>query len=338
MRWQHLPSTPTVPTAPVAAGNLVFLAGSDGAVRAFDAATGQPRWKAYTASSVFFPPAIAQGRAYVGSNDGFVYALEAATGSPLWRFRAAPSQRTIPVYGEIASTWPVAGGALADNGVLYAAAGISHFDGTHVYALDAATGQIKWHNDSSGSLDPKVTNGVSLCGPLKLDGNQLSFPGGNVYPTASYDIQTGQCLNKPAGPHASRRIFLFPRKLWEPIDADDRNTSRGPIRLRAARNARSYTLALFPDNSDKPAWSTTLYAYLGCAVSPNAFLMLARTSETENGLPSPYRLVALSLLDGSTLFSHPLPAAPVHWGLAVDAQSRIFVSLEDGRLLSFAAK
>ncbi|MEJ2702781.1 MAG: PQQ-binding-like beta-propeller repeat protein [Sedimentisphaerales bacterium] len=51
--WQFDPQTKfapaaPLPTAPVAAGGLVFVAGPDGIVRALDAATGTPRWKAYT--------------------------------------------------------------------------------------------------------------------------------------------------------------------------------------------------------------------------------------------------------------------------------------------------
>ena len=41
------------------------------------------------------------------------------------------------------STWPVAGGVIARGDTVYAAAGIAHYDGTHVVALDAVTGQLK---------------------------------------------------------------------------------------------------------------------------------------------------------------------------------------------------
>ncbi len=337
LKWTWKPTSPIVPTAPVAAGGAVFFAGDDGLVRSIDAATGQLRWKADTAGSIFYPPAIDNGRAYVGSNDGRVYAFEAATGTPLWRFRAAPSDRKIPVYGQLASTWPVAGGVLVSDGTLYAAAGISHFDGTHVYALDAITGKTKWHNDSSGKLDPNVQNGVSLCGSLQLDGDALSFPGGNVYATATYDTRTGECRNKPAGVHTTRRIFLWPRSLWEPIEADDLNTPRGQLRLRPARGGRSNPLSFYPADTTKPLWTVNVTAYAGSAATANALLVLARPADTANGQPAPYRLMAMKYRDGSTLWSHALPAAPVHYGLAVDAQGRVVVSLEDGQVLCFAA-
>src|SRR5207244_5017764 len=61
---------------------------------------------------------------YVGSGDGWIYCLEAATGKTQWRFRAAPVERTMPVYGSLSSTWPVGSGVLVEGGVAFAAAGI----------------------------------------------------------------------------------------------------------------------------------------------------------------------------------------------------------------------
>jgi outer membrane protein assembly factor BamB len=336
--WVYTPPAPLVPTAPVAAGGLVLVAGSDGQLHALDAASGRPRWEAATAGSVFFPPAIAQGRAYVGSNDGRVYAFEAATGAELWRFQAAPADRVIPVYGELVSTWPVAGGVVVEGGVVYAAAGISHFDGAHVYALDAVTGQVQWHNGDSGIVDPDVQNGISLCGSLRLDGGELSFPGGNVYATAVYDARTGQCRNKPAGPHTTRRIFLWPRKLWEPIDADDLAAPQGQVRVRTARNGRQIVVSVQPPGSDKPAWTADVLSYGGAAATANALLVLARTAEQELGQPVPQWLMAYNWKDGSVLWSRSLPASAVQHGLAVDAHGRVVVALEDGRVVCFTAR
>ncbi len=181
-------------------GGMIFTIGSEGIVKATDAGTGKPIWKAYTGGGINFPPAIWQGRAYVGSNDGWVYAFEAATGRLLWRFRAAPVERRIPVYGKLMSTWPVAGGVVASEGVVYAAAGIAHYDGTHVYALDAVTGEIKWHNNSSGSISD-YRNGISLQGQLHIEDGKLTFCGGNAYPDAVFDVETGQCLTASHGPN-----------------------------------------------------------------------------------------------------------------------------------------
>ena len=45
-------------------------------------------------------------------------------------------------------------------------------------------------------------------------------------------------------------------------------------------------------------------------------------------------VVALDLEGGRELWSHPLPAAPVAWGLAVDRGGRVIVTLADGQVLS----
>ena len=43
-------------------------------------------------------------------------------------------------------------GVVKQTANAYAAAGIASWDGTHVYALDAATGKIRWQNNTSGRL------------------------------------------------------------------------------------------------------------------------------------------------------------------------------------------
>ena len=47
------------------------------------------------------------------------------------------------------------------------------------------------------------------------------------------------------------------------------------------------------------------------------------------------KIVVLNLQDGKILWSQPVPSAPVPWGLAVDRDGRIVVTLEDGRVLCF---
>ncbi|MCP5111940.1 MAG: PQQ-like beta-propeller repeat protein, partial [bacterium] len=196
--WWVNPDTAFTPTAPVAAGGLVFLGGSDGIVRALDVRSGETKWKAYTGGSVRFPPTVWNNRVFAGSGDGWMYAFEAATGRLLWRFNAAPANRKIPVYGSLMSTWPVASGVLVEDGIAYFAAGIANYDGTHVYALDAETGQIVWQNNTSGHLEPKARTGVSVQGHLLIDDGKLYLAGGTSVSPAIYDLKDGKCLNDPA--------------------------------------------------------------------------------------------------------------------------------------------
>jgi outer membrane protein assembly factor BamB len=190
--WTIPPERTFTPTAPVAAGGLIFLAGSDGVVRAFDAGRGAAKWRFATSGPILQPPTIWEGRAYVGSGDGYVYALEAATGRPLWRFRAAPVERRIMVYGNLCSTWPVNSGVLIRDGVAYFAAGIIDYDGTYLYALDAKTGAVKWENRSTGHLDKAARKGVSAQGNMTFLGDKLLLAGGNVVSPAAFCLETGQ--------------------------------------------------------------------------------------------------------------------------------------------------
>ncbi len=205
--WDYNPPAEYQPTAPTAAGGLIFLGGSDGKVRALSAATGALKWTFLTAGPIKQPPTIWNGRAYVGSGDGYIYALEAATGRLLWRFQAAPLEHRIMVYGALCSTWPVNTGVLVEDGVAYAGAGIIDYDGTYIYALDAITGELKWKNDTSGHLDPDIRKGVSAQGILTIADGRLWLAGGNVVSPATYDLNTGKYLGAPPGngtPQANR--------------------------------------------------------------------------------------------------------------------------------------
>ncbi|MFC1574293.1 PQQ-binding-like beta-propeller repeat protein, partial [Candidatus Latescibacterota bacterium] len=203
--WKFVPGAPNLPTPPVAAGGLIFLGGSDCAVRAIEASTGIEKWSYLTAGSIMRSPTFWRGRVYVGSGDGYIYCLDAAHGTLLWRFRASPVERRIMVYGSLSSTWPVNSGVLVQDGVAYAAAGIIDFDGTYVYALDAVTGEIIWQNNSSGHLDARRRKGVSAQGILTIADGKLLLAGGNMISPGIYDLADGTCLNEPPGDRKTNR-------------------------------------------------------------------------------------------------------------------------------------
>ncbi len=356
------PATP-LPTAPVTAGGLAFIGGPDGIVRALDAATGQVRWKAYTGGAIRIPPTIWKGRAFVGSGDGYVYAFEAKTGRLLWRFRAAPTQRKIPVYGSLLSTWPVSGGVLVEDGIAYVTAGIMNYDGTYVFALDAETGQIKWQNNTSGHLDREARTGVSAQGHMLLHDGKLYLASGTSLSPAIYDIANGQCLNDPA-PLANCNSSS-PRGWELSLVANQVTASGKPFYAHPkygvfdASVFNKIFLASMPDRDlvwfgnqqgkkmlcfdeiderslrrkadwrrlsirDKALWAFDCEDSVAFAACRNAVL-IANTSE----------VVALDIKSGTKLWSQPLPAAPVTWGMAVDRDGRVVVSLEDGQVVCF---
>jgi outer membrane protein assembly factor BamB len=365
-------SAAPLPTAPVAAGGLVFAGGPDGIVRAFDATTGALRWKAYAGGDIRIPPTIWKGRAFVGSGDGYVYAFEAQTGRLLWRFRAAPAHRKIPVYGSLQSTWPAASGVLVQDGTAYAAAGMVNFDGTYVYALDAVTGRIKWQNNTSGHLDRQAHTGVSVQGHLLLCGDKLYMPGGNSISPAVYNVTDGACLNDP-GPLAKcesqsprgwelsllgdqvaacgKPFYAHPD--YDVFDATAFNkvflTSATGRDIVWVSSQNSKQLLCFeqldrellrkkmaePGNRFNLDWKR-----LGIKDNPlwdreckgSAAMAVCSNAVVVAGKSE---IVALNLKDGTPLWSQVLPSPAVPWGLAVDRDGRAVVTLEDGQILCF---
>ncbi len=363
LRWTYTPDSPRTCTAPVAVGGLVFVAGSDGVVRALAAADGKPKWTFRTGGAVRVPPAIADGRALVGSADGWIYALEAASGRLLWRFRAAPVERKIPVYGTLSSTWPVASGVLVADGVAYAAAGIANYDGTHVYALDAATGKIRWQNNTSGMTEGGAGAGASVQGDLLLTGDRLYLAGGNRIRLATYNVADGEF--QPARPikaEVDRRgprghdLFLRPdgavllsnRLPWYTREEDLHYVDYAEIACPLGTVAAlTNALGLLPPGArleakPKPVWTSRPFQEnAALAVAENLVITSGldrRLSDSGEIVAETYGIAALDLKDGTSVWRETLPAAPVGWGLAIDREGRILAALRDGRVLSFGPK
>ncbi|MBX3420029.1 MAG: PQQ-binding-like beta-propeller repeat protein [Pirellulaceae bacterium] len=349
-----------LPTAPVAAGGLVFVADRSGAVRAWDR-TGQSQWTTYTGGAIYYPPCIAHGRLYIGSADGKVYCLDAASGQPLWSYRVAPEDRRISVFGKLVSRWPVAGGVVVQGDRVYAAAGITHYDGTFVVALDALSGRPLAANDTSGRLSEHVESGVSLQGELSIVDGQLQFAGGGIYELARYDLQTLQCLNEPR--HELSSQFRTAFYAWYPFYnrfvslehalPDGRVLSFGanydgsefdPLALEPERQlgvygkskkdlAGEYLRRRGKDAPPAHIWQDTQRTRLtAVAICSNALIACGHTEAQQNQS----QLMAIDFATGQRLWSHPLPADAVKSGLAIDAGSNIFVTLENGQLLCFA--
>jgi outer membrane protein assembly factor BamB len=333
-------------TAPVAAGGLIFVSGPDGIIHAVEAEMGTLRWKAYTAGAIRIPPTIWEGRALVGSGDGWVYCFEATTGRRLWRFRAAPAERKIPVYGALLSTWPASSGVLVEDGIAYVAAGIVNYDGTYVYALDAATGEIKWQNVTAGHLDPDAKTGVSVQGHLLLHDGKLYLAGGTSISPAIFDISDGACLNdpkpladcisrsprgwelsliagqvvacgKPFYAHPEYEVYdssVFERVFWASSgDYDFVWTSEW---------VQSRIMCYYQIDKKNPLWTYSCPNSKAWAVCPNAVVVATNSM-----------VLALNPTTGHILWSHPLPTSPVTWGMAVDREGRIVLTLEDGQVL-----
>jgi len=382
--WWFTPGTEFVPTAPVTVGGLVFFSGSDGIVRALEAATGDVKWKAYTGGPVRYPPTVWEGRVLVGSGDGWIYAFEALTGKLLWRFHAAPEYRKIPVYGSLMSTWPVASGVIVEEGVAYCAAGIVNYDGIHLYALDAATGKIKWQNNTSGHLYQEARTGVSVQGHMLINDGKLYLAGGTSISPAVFDLADGRCLNDPAllklggsSRPRGRELYKIGDKIvaagmplyghpdypvYDPTvtnkllhaSSDDRDlffinnrkiVCYNSIDKRIINNAvhdpatESFYMSPGWGNlsiEDQPIWEYEGGEIVAIARCKNSVIFTRKPSEgTSNGQVT--SIGAIDLRTGKDLWewNPALPSTPVSWGLAVDHQGRIIVTLKDGQVVCF---
>jgi len=137
---------------------------------------------------------------------------------------------------------------LVQDGVLYAAAGITDYDAVHVYALDAMTGKLKWHTDCTDRQ-------LSLAGALGWGDGFLRFSAGNVHPEAQFDPQTGRIRTLRRGPSRmgynappTRRYRLFPRKRWAnewgQVSDFERDTESGRVAILTGPEARRRGLDL----------------------------------------------------------------------------------------------
>ncbi len=355
--WTRTISEGILPTAPVAAGDLVFVADRGGAVQAFDS-SGALAWKTYVGGPIYYPPDVAAGRVFVGSADGRVHALEARTGRRLWSYRVAPQDRWIPVYDSLISRWPVAGGVVVVEDTVYAAAGITHYDGTYVVALDAASGKLKFQNNTSGVLEDQVNNGVSLQGNLTIVDGELRFLAGGVYETARYDLQTLKCLNTPQAQVSSQfRTAFYPYyPSYGKYVSLDHTCQDGcllshdasyegslftnlslqeplPPGMTLPRKEAARWLRRRGDQAPKTLWKDNDdLRFTGFVVAPTQLLATGHAERR----PDQAFLQVATIKDGQTIWKEPLPALTVKGGVAVDHRDHIYVTLENGEMICFA--
>jgi outer membrane protein assembly factor BamB len=280
-----------------------------------------------------------------------VYCLEAATGRRVWKFRAAPAERKVSVYGALLSTWPVGSGVLVHEGVAYAAAGMANYDGTHVFALDALTGKIRWQNNTSGHLPAsRPDSGAGVQGNLLLHDGALYMPAGNLAVIARYELADG----KFSRVSSSDRQNVIGKDLYV-IDGQVRTTgyplywrqldSHHLTLLRVAAEGGHLTVSNNlvglaeprPNSSNQPVfiWSRPVFQeYAGVVFGANA-VVVAGMDWTGEGPEARGTggIAALDPKDGKVLWKQGLPGLPVMFGAAIDRNGRILVSLQDGRVV-----
>jgi eukaryotic-like serine/threonine-protein kinase len=169
VKWKFATGNRIV-SSPVIANKKIYFGSDDGNVYAIDAENGREIWKRSTRGPVSSTPAVAAGIVYLTSYDGNFYALNADTGALRWKFTTGgerrfeakglhgmqPKNQTIADPFDILLSSPV----VADGAVYFGSG-----DG-NLYALDAATGDLRWKfkTDDVVHASPAFVNGVVFVG------------------------------------------------------------------------------------------------------------------------------------------------------------------------------
>ncbi|MDG1895402.1 MAG: PQQ-binding-like beta-propeller repeat protein [Fuerstiella sp.] len=187
---------------PVVLGSRMFVASMvDGSLTAYDLASGDELWRFYTNGPIRLAPVAFQGRVCVGSDDGWLYCVDAATGKLTWKVTGAPKDREAYCHlgnARLVSFWPVRGGPVYADDVVYFGAGIWPTLGVFVHAVDAKTGHLIWTNDNSHAIENVRVDhnylqesGISPQGHMLVSGDMLIVPNGRSMP-ARLDRKTGK--------------------------------------------------------------------------------------------------------------------------------------------------
>ncbi|TWT91199.1 outer membrane protein assembly factor BamB family protein [Neorhodopirellula pilleata] len=176
------------PTAPVVAGDSVYVADRDGyTLYSLDRETGVARWSFVADGRIDSPPTYHNGMILVGSRGGWVYGLRASDGHLAWKFNGLPQRRLICDTGRLESAWPVHGSIMLLNDTAYFAAGRSTFldGGIAVFGLDPMTAAIKHSRVMQGPYQDDVRSfPVQASGQFQLEGCKadiFSFAGDELF-------------------------------------------------------------------------------------------------------------------------------------------------------------
>lgn len=209
IKWQFSTGGAVV-SSPVAAAGVLYVGSDDGHLYALDAATGRQRWAWRTDGPVPSTPAVHEGRVHVLSYDGWLHTLDAATGVPLWKFATEGERRfearglhgTRPRTQTVADPYDV---FLSSPAV---AGGIVYFGSSdgHLYALDAATGALRWKQRTGDVVhaSPALDDGLVVVG--SWDGRLYAFDAATGAPRWQFQAGLDPLMHNQQGFQSSAVI------------------------------------------------------------------------------------------------------------------------------------
>lgn len=127
----------------------LYFGSLDGKFRAARAASGEPQWTFDGAAGICVAPLVLDGRVYFGDRDGVFHAISAETGKPIWRYETAARILTTASASEDGSQIVVAS------------------EDMHVYCFDAADGRLAWRSAKLPGLSlrdqaPTIVAGLAI--------------------------------------------------------------------------------------------------------------------------------------------------------------------------------
>jgi FOG: WD40-like repeat len=169
--WRHNGPVANIVSSPTVIDGRVYVAFTDGTIRALDAANGQIIWSATQDQGAYSSPAIADGRLFIAIHNRGLLGLNADTGATLWLAPMPGPQWSSPAV---------------DNGRVF----VGSRDDHKLYAFDAVTGNTLWTVTTNDwvQTSPAVADGVVYIG------NNA----GNVY---AFNAETGSLIwQSPVSP------------------------------------------------------------------------------------------------------------------------------------------
>ena len=162
--WDHAGPIANIVSSPALKGGRLYVAFSDGTIRALDATNGQAIWSVNHPGGANSSPAVADGRLYIAIHNRGLLALDANTGSELWLAPMPGPQWSSPAV---------------EKGRVF----VGSRDDHKLYAFDAVTGQTLW----TATTDDWVQTSPAVANNVVYVGNNV----GNVY---AFDAVTGSLV------------------------------------------------------------------------------------------------------------------------------------------------
>jgi len=160
---------------------------------------------------------------------------------------------------------------------------------------------------------------------LYLIGDKVVVGGQPFYGDPNYPVVDATVFEKALHTSTGERDILWMNnntvRCYAPLDRKLLNNSVFERKYPGHHIIRSWGKL---DIQNKPLWEFSCEGSVALALCKNA-VVVAKKAE----------IVAINLQDGRILWTQPVPASPVPWGLAVDRDGRAIVTLKNGQVFCF---